>query len=763
MHKRCRPRFPHFPLAAPIAVLPLIALAPPVVGQDAAAPQAARPRAAVAPARTAAADAQAFAALRRQWAEIEKQNPQQAIDAYSGFFETNKGLAAGVAVELSSVVAQLYVQGLQNKKKAQEIYDWAIHQYGEAPESTRLLVERARLLGEPLAAGKSVEVTVTPPAVKPAAVAKSPAPKSVTPKTPAKKPPPAKPVAPTAAAVSDDGISVPITGAATKAVSTDALTLARAIPKSAGSAVHGATANDSVAPLGSGQVVPVVGVSEVGPAAPSGEPVRVGAKPEKLTGAPKVEEPRRLPASVAQGIAGAVPITPNLSAPAGAPGVGAVTGTTQAPLLPPSTVGAVKPGHGQAATAATGVTAVTDAAALTPILWSQLKSGARTAEAMWQSGDLNSEIVTRTLNGAKLTYDKGDERVRIALVALLLKHQPAAFEPGKVSQKFKLLLADYYRARKEFKAEALLFEVLDDSRLPDATPAVAALAYPVLERLAWFYEAVGDFAQAGEMQLQVRPYASPEDSANFLLAAARMFGRAGNVKKSEELYTQVAASGDGWTVGLAAWDRANRLIAQDKHDEARKILAQPLTGRYAEQMQIGLTAMLAYSYYRAGEWDAARTISQKTIDDYKALPNPIKDEGLENQVAAAGRYIEWTEKWQKTPLVCEPVWIIETANGPTTRRFTVRSHRPVPITVATQGAVEARVDGAVQDKGYYFETTVVVTWKPEAARKGIEAIITANSTQWPEFKAQVPVRVGQKTEVRKQKTEATPPHSSSLT
>lgn len=93
-------------------------------------------------AEDAATTQKAFEQLRDRLTETEVKDPQAAIVEYKTFFEQRGFRQAEVAVKISSLIAQIYLQSLKNKVKALEIYEWAIGQYGGFPFGERLIKER---------------------------------------------------------------------------------------------------------------------------------------------------------------------------------------------------------------------------------------------------------------------------------------------------------------------------------------------------------------------------------------------------------------------------------------------------------------------------------------------------------------------------------------------------------------------------------------------------------------------------------------------
>lgn len=83
--------------------------------------------------------------LHDRHVESELEDPAAAIGEYRKFYQAQGYRDPATSVRISSLVAQLYAQGLGDHKKALQIYEWAIPLYGLYPEGERLKTERDRL------------------------------------------------------------------------------------------------------------------------------------------------------------------------------------------------------------------------------------------------------------------------------------------------------------------------------------------------------------------------------------------------------------------------------------------------------------------------------------------------------------------------------------------------------------------------------------------------------------------------------------------
>ena len=95
--------------------------------------------------------------LQKQMSAVELKQPEQAIAAYQGFYETSGHLYADVAVSVTSRIAQLHGRALKNPTKAVELYEWALEQWGDTPYKERLQREAAQM--KALAAGAKASAT----------------------------------------------------------------------------------------------------------------------------------------------------------------------------------------------------------------------------------------------------------------------------------------------------------------------------------------------------------------------------------------------------------------------------------------------------------------------------------------------------------------------------------------------------------------------------------------------------------------------------
>jgi tetratricopeptide (TPR) repeat protein len=79
-----------------------------------------------------------WAALRAGNLDEEARDPRAAIARYKQFYEARGHLDGTVAVAITSLIAQLYGQGLHDRDKALAIYRWGVQQFAWHPDVVRL-------------------------------------------------------------------------------------------------------------------------------------------------------------------------------------------------------------------------------------------------------------------------------------------------------------------------------------------------------------------------------------------------------------------------------------------------------------------------------------------------------------------------------------------------------------------------------------------------------------------------------------------------
>lgn len=381
----------------------------------------------------------------------------------------------------------------------------------------------------------------------------------------------------------------------------------------------------------------------------------------------------------------------------------------------------------------------------------QLRAGTLTAEQAWGLGLLDERELLYLLDN--FWFPSKD---RIALAKVLVAHGDELLrDTSKIGPRAKLALAEYYRSVLDPRLVPIAKEILAAIRQP--VPDEANDRVPVVNLLASYHVEKGELEKALDVYLQAPRYSlDREYLAAHVLHAARIYKQLGNVEKAQELYEQVPQYGFAWATGTARHDQAQELIAQGRHEEARKLLQEPVSGLYEDQVKVGMLALLGYSHYRTGEFETARQYSQKAIAQYKVLKNPMQGEGLEGQVSMAQAILSWIERWAREPVIVAPQRLRVVVNRderdkPVTRRLFVRVPYPVPLTATTDSPqVVARlsddwrmdgVDALAAPPAYYIEKEVMVEIAPQALGKVSAATLLVSSAAHPDFKVRVPMQI----------------------
>ena len=181
-------------------------------------------------------------------------------------------------------------------------------------------------------------------------------------------------------------------------------------------------------------------------------------------------------------------------------------------------------------------------------------------------------------------------------------------------------------------------------------------------------------------------------------------------------------------------------------EEAKAPPVVSLTGSHGDQIAVALLSLLSYSYYKTGEFDFARQYAQQSIAQYQGLKNPLKGEGLEEQVERAHNILAQIALWQKTPVIVEPNEISLVAGSEPSFVLKVQTREEVPLTfVSNNDKVTASLikAGATQAE-LYTGQMVLVRVAPDAMKPGFKANLTLSSEKLPGVKVQVPLTVVEK-------------------
>lgn len=289
----------------------------------------------------------------------------------------------------------------------------------------------------------------------------------------------------------------------------------------------------------------------------------------------------------------------------------------------------------------------------------QIVAGKLTPDEAWKQGLLSPSVVIGLLEKRQsLAMGETNLNLKRDLAGLLVRYAPQSVSnPARLDARVRLELCRYYSSIGDERAvalcEALIREKLEghEQKQPTgsaAEPDDASLWLRSIIALAQYYEKISQWQKAGETWERALDFW--QDSrwlqTGLRVDAARAYALAGNTSKSDEFYRQAASYGQGWFTGLIHYDRAFALIKQGKHEEARALLQQSVSGEKADQIQVGLLSLAGASYLKTGQFDLAGQKSQQAIDAYRALKHPLQHAGLEYQVERAEKVVKLSQQYQ---------------------------------------------------------------------------------------------------------------------
>lgn len=399
------------------------------------------------------------------------------------------------------------------------------------------------------------------------------------------------------------------------------------------------------------------------------------------------------------------------------------------------------------------VEAVSVEAARVPMLLGQMEAGQLTPEAAWKSGALTREgllfLFERHLDVWKLTDAQSNNGLSLKLAGLLVKETP---EGAKLSRKVRLWLGEFYRVQKDERAAALFEGVLDEFKAP--VKSKDPVLFLATERLAWHYRDTGQHEKAALTWLRLEALATDAHwQADGVMEAAREYVAAGEADKAQGLYARVAAYGDGWLTGMALYDQGSALIEAGQHEEARLLLKTQIKGRGAESIKVGLLSLLAYSYYRRGEWEEAQLYSLQAVKQFEVL-TAVEKSKQQREERRAQEIPRWIAVWKKEPIVCLPRKLphvgtlsrseLEKLGQPCLIRLSIHTFQPVALVAMTDhekltSRIEENSRGG--DNALYFQREVAVEVPPEMLNENFDFTLTITSPAFPDFQAQVPIHV----------------------
>lgn len=731
--------------------------------------------------------------------ELELLDPAKAVAFYGDFLTQNKDVTndgVELRVRVSSLAAQLLATSLHNPRRALDVYDWSIAllQGTGVPMWMRLAVERDHLIRGQRGQEKTTE-QVQLNAVAPVVPGVVAAPSVVTlgvaapasPKTPA--------IGATPDAVTLDAMKGVTASTPAGAVTTKPVTVGVGVPtdrmKTASTV---AAVNPFIAPLSSANPVaaPSLGSVSVLPLSPQATKAALVGVPNGVVLTPMKSAPERALMALDSVAAPSalVPPFPSAVSPAGVEAVGiaplpsAVSTAKQTDVSPivaqnddeviaPRLIGNVAPvGVVSQSEKLQGGNKVVPVTALAvsfdrnttrrDAALAQIKAGTLSPEDAWQSGALTYDnIVDFFQAGAAewiINARQKDNGLHHALIVLLLAHEGERFKNlPSVPPYLRLWLADYYQSQGDSKCVEVAESIL--SQLPKPLTKEAnwydrmPLTFQAIERMGWFYDAVGQNKKCAQTWLRVADYCPRGGwwTGDMYLLSARALVKDGQLAEAKKLRDQVPSVNNGWLSILAAYDEAQPLIDTGKLDEAKAVLLRP-SGPETQQadFQIAQNAWLASVSYRQGRLDEAFRYGQKATEAGKQgsfssdSVHNLYDMGHDVYLRAGG--------WKTQPIQCDVKEIVLKTNPshldqPLYARFRIKTYGDQSVTATVDNpAIQVRVlpvdnwqKNGLEAQEEEKEVVIQVTFKQKTNDGRISSSVLLQDSMVPDSMKRVPV------------------------
>ena len=660
---------------------------------------------------TQAAKLHELEALSRELARTHAADPVGAQVRYKQFFENGGYLYPSVAIRLSLLTGALHVQHDQ-KAQALTIYDWALQNYGDLPQSEELRRARAALLEEAkLPALNPVNMTAIGAAamsglqgvkVSPAAatapvepvkadggaqIGTLPTLQGVGPVTvgPTLKVAVASPVTvgPLAAPVKAQALT-PVTVEPASAVSVGSLPalapMALAVPMTVVPSVK--TGVTSPVQMGTAQAVRVGSPPTMAPVA---SPVTVQAAPSATVGALEGVKAAQTAATAVAPMArvAAMPF-PSIASANGVETEARLNVPALAGIAP--TIAEVRNVKPQAAVggASLGRNAL-------------LLEGAGDARELWQNGQLSLSSLVALLEQPPLSAPTPVQvGARGALMSLLVEEGQALWMPAKaksvLTYRLRGEVADALIERQDERGIALWQQLVEEAQGQEKASR--------LYRLSAAHEKRGESEKAAQALERAVPLLDeakqPQWAASTLIGAARLYNAAQNTAKMLELYARVPVYNDGWLTILSFYDQAMPLMSEGKLEQARKLLIQPLNARESVmEGEIAQNAWLASLDYRQGKLEDALRRGEAVV---KAGEGQTFSEASTKNLFEMGRDIyNRAGGWKNQPIQTNTKQVVFQANPsqpdrPLYARFRIKTYGDTSITASVDNPnIQARV------------------------------------------------------------------------
>ncbi|HEY0073150.1 MAG TPA: tetratricopeptide repeat protein [Abditibacteriaceae bacterium] len=385
-----------------------------------------------------------------------------------------------------------------------------------------------------------------------------------------------------------------------------------------------------------------------------------------------------------------------------------------------------------------------------PLLIEQMLTGRMTPQRAWDEKLFSADDLLWLFE--HLVDDWGgfdwrkNDGVRRELARLLTENGGDKLQDlKKLSPKVRLWLADYYMSVRDEKCVTFCESILNEVKAPmkDEKP----LIFLAIERLAWHYAWTRRTEKAAQTWERLPSLFSTPGwfVPDAFFEAGRLWLIAGNRAKAEDLFAKVHQYDNGWATGMALLEQARFLMDQDKHDEARTILSQPIKGSDSELIRVALLSLLAKSYYDTGEWAKARELARRSIEHHNTLLKSSPASGHKVNTQRAPLILQWIDKWEKQPVMAPEKITIESnwKQENLSIGLQVLSARPIPLSIAFEkGYLKEKQQGEWNSKPDFFqEKSLSLTVPSEKLVQSLKDVAIITSPAVPAFSLRVPVSI----------------------
>ena len=445
--------------------------------------------------------------------------------------------------------------------------------------------------------------------------------------------------------------------------------------------------------------------------------------------------------------------------------VGGVAGVVTAPVTDVAPVTAT-PASGAAAVGGLGGVKASGVNTGLLLLLGQIAEGQMTLEEAWSKGLLDAPKVLQLLSQTqRFTEDTRNETLQRDLAGLLVRLAPQSVAtPERLSARVRIALCRYYSSIGDARAvplcEALIAEKLDGKQInqpvasnPDGGSSSLWLSSVIL--LAQYYQNVGQWQTAGETWERALKYWQNVDwwQSGVWLDAARAYAHVNTSQgqsKSNFYYAKVQTSNNELFKSIASYDNAGSLLREGKNAEASQLVHQALQST-KEPVNRGILLMVsAQANYAAGNFEQTQASAQAVLDEVAKTKDVDPVIGFDVVGPAAQALLKWSQRWQETPLLCNPKKLVRNLRFPQQEkvwktRIKIRSFKAVPLTVSCNDSqVKCTLSKEfvnpepVPLSGLFTEQIVEVEFPYNAE---IQTIIYITSSRFPQFRCEVPLKI----------------------